>query len=203
MKNKRRLLIIFARNPVKGSVKTRLAVHIGAEAALEIYLQLLKHVGEVTKEIQAAKEVHFSEAIPLAGPWNDYKRKLQKGVGLGERMEQAFKEGFLKGYRQIVLIGSDLPELTREDLKQAFEALDTNEYVLGPATDGGYYLIGMKSLNSELFRQITWGSSTVLRQTIEKIKNKPLSLLEKRRDLDTYEDLLGFPQFQQYHKDLK
>ena len=203
MKNKRRLLIIFARNPVKGSVKTRLAVHIGAEAALEIYLQLLKHVGEVTKEIQAAKEVHFSEAIPLAGPWNDYKRKLQKGVGLGERMEQAFKEGFLKGYRQIVLIGSDLPELTREDLKQAFEALDTNEYVLGPATDGGYYLIGMKSLNSKLFRQITWGSSTVLRQTIEKIKNKPLSLLEKRRDLDTYEDLLGFPQFQQYHKDLK
>lgn len=178
-------------------------MHIGAEAALEIYLQLLKHVGEVTKEIQAAKEVHFSEAIPLAGPWNDYKRKLQKGVGLGERMEQAFKEGFLKGYRQIVLIGSDLPELTREDLKQAFEALDTNEYVLGPATDGGYYLIGMKSLNSELFRQITWGSSTVLRQTIEKIKNKPLSLLEKRRDLDTYEDLLGFPQFQQYHKDLK
>lgn len=203
MKNKRRLLIIFARNPVKGSVKTRLAVHIGAEAALEIYLQLLKHVGEVTKEIQAAKEVHFSEAIPLAGPWNDYKRKLQKGVGLGERMEQAFKEGFLKGYRQIVLIGSDLPELTREDLKQAFDALDTNEYVLGPATDGGYYLIGMKSLNSELFRQITWGSSTVLRQTIEKIKNKSLSLLEKRRDLDTYEDLLGFPQFQQYHKDLK
>ena len=178
-------------------------MHIGAEAALEIYLQLLKHVGEVTKEIQAAKEVHFSEAIPLAGPWNDYKRKLQKGVGLGERMAQAFREGFLQGYEQIILMGSDLPDLSPVDLQQAFSALDANDHVLGPALDGGYYLIGMKSLNSELFRQITWGSSTVLRQTIEKIKNKPLSLLEKRRDLDTYEDLLGFPQFQQYHKDLK
>lgn len=200
MKEKSRLLIIFARTPIKGRVKKRLAAHVGDEAALQIYFELLEHVIEAARETEAVKEIHFSEAIPIEDLGEGYIRKLQKGKDLGERMENAFKNGFQEGYQQIVLAGSDLPELRPEDIQNAFSALDTEDYVLGPAMDGGYYLIGMKSLNSELFRDISWGSSSVLRESLENLNTDNVNLLEEQRDLDTYEDLLAFPQFKQYFK---
>lgn len=202
MEEKTRLLIVFIRNPIKGMVKTRLAVDVGEEAALEIYLQLLEHVAEVGRELEVVREVHYSQSIPPNEKehWQGFIRKLQQGKDLGERMEHAFQQGFHEGYKQIVLIGSDLPELHPDDLRKAFTALDTNEYVLGPAKDGGYYLIGMKSLNSKLFRNIAWSTDTVLQASLEKLKDKSLTLLETRRDLDTYEDLFTFSGFQQYYK---
>lgn len=200
MEEKKRLLIIFVRNPEKGKVKKRLAKDIGEEAALRVYLQLLEHTHAVTNGIGVSKEIFYSEHIPQDHLWNGYEPRLQKGEALGERMERAFQQGFQEGFHQIVLIGSDLPELRPEDLQQAFLALDTFDHVLGPAEDGGYYLIGMKSLNSKLFRNKTWGTNKVLEETLKDLKYESNYLLDKRRDLDTYEDLETFPQFQQYLK---
>ena len=200
MEETKRLLIVFVRNPEKGRVKKRLAQDIGEEAALRVYLQLLEHTHSVTNGIGVSKEVFYSEHIPQDPLWNGYEPRLQKGEDLGERMERAFQQGFQEGFHQIVLVGSDLPELRPEDLQQAFMALDTFDNVIGPAEDGGYYLIGMKSLNSKFFRNKTWGTNKVLEETLKDLNNESIYLLEKRRDLDTYKDLESFSQFQQYLK---
>ena len=198
MEGKSRLLIVFVRNPAKGRVKKRLAASVGEEAALQIYQQLLEGLAAVLREVEVQQEVHYSDFIPEQDLWGGKEKRLQEGEGLGERMAGAFQKGFQEGYRQIVLIGSDLPYLSPQDLQAAFSALDKHDYVLGPAEDGGYYLIGMKSLNSKLFRNKSWGSSSVLQETLEELKNDSLFLLEKRRDLDTYEDLKAFPEFSNY-----
>ena len=198
MEGKSRLLIVFVRNPAKGRVKKRLAVSVGEEAALQIYQQLLEGLAAVLREIEVQQEVHYSDFIPEQDLWGGKEKRLQEGEDLGERMAGAFQKGFQEGYRQIVLIGSDLPYLSPQDLQAAFSALDKHDYVLGPAEDGGYYLIGMKSLNSKLFRNKSWGSSSVLQETLEELKNDSLFLLEERRDLDTYEDLKAFPEFRNY-----
>jgi len=198
MEGKSRLLIVFVRNPAKGRVKKRLAASVGEEAALQIYQQLLEGLAAVLREVEVQQEVHYSDFIPEQDLWGGKEKRLQEGEGLGERMAGAFQKGFQEGYRQIVLIGSDLPYLSPQDLQAAFSALDKHDYVLGPAEDGGYYLIGMKSLNSKLFRNKSWGSSSVLQETLEELKNDSLFLLEERRDLDTYEDLKAFPEFRNY-----
>lgn len=198
MEGKSRLLIVFVRNPAKGRVKKRLAASVGEEAALQIYQQLLEGLAAVLREVEVQQEVHYSDFIPEQDLWGGKEKRLQEGEGLGERMAGAFQKGFQEGYRQIVLIGSDLPYLSPQDLQAAFSALDKHDYVLGPAEDGGYYLIGMKSLNSKLFRNKSWGSSSVLQETLEELQNDSLFLLEERRDLDTYEDLKAFPEFRNY-----
>ena len=198
MEGKSRLLIVFVRNPAKGRVKKRLAASVGEEAALQIYQQLLEGLAAVLREVEVQQEVHYSDFIPEQDLWGGKEKRLQEGEDLGERMAGAFQKGFQEGYRQIVLIGSDLPYLSPQDLQAAFSALDKHDYVLGPAEDGGYYLIGMKSLNSKLFRNKSWGSSSVLQETLEELQNDSLFLLEERRDLDTYEDLKAFPEFRNY-----
>ena len=198
MEGKSRLLIVFVRNPAKGRVKKRLAARVGEEAALQIYQQLLEGLAAVLREVEVQQEVHYSDFIPEQDLWGGKEKRLQEGEDLGERMAGAFQKGFQEGYRQIVLIGSDLPYLSPQDLQAAFSALDKLDYVLGPAEDGGYYLIGMKSLNSKLFKNKNWGSSSVLQETLEELQNDSLFLLEERRDLDTYEDLKAFPEFRNY-----
>ncbi len=202
MKQQKDLLIIFTRNPEPGKVKKRLAARIGDSAALRLYEFLLKHTYEVTKDLSCDKVVYYSEAIQKQDLWDNsnFQKKEQRGNDLGERMHNAFLDSFDDGYSKVVIIGSDLLELRKEDIKNAFSGLNKFDFVIGPAQDGGYYLLGMKSLNSELFRNKNWGTDAVLQQTLRDLKDEQLTLLEERNDIDTYEDLLAHPELQEIIK---
>ena len=202
MPQKKDLLLIFTRNPQLGKVKKRLAADIGDTSALKVYKFLLQHTFEVAKDLAVEKCIYYSEEIPQEDLWDKeiFQKKLQRGNGLGERMENAFSESFEAGYEKVVIIGSDLFDLQEEDLKKAFLALDTTNYVLGPASDGGYYLFGMKSLNSRVFRDKIWGSNTVLQETLQDLKNEQLTMLEVRNDIDYVQDLEAHPELRQIIK---
>ncbi len=194
------LLIIFTRNPELGKCKTRLAATIGDHAALEIYKFLLKHTASITKDLDVTKEIHYSIKVRENDMWDSkiYNKKPQFGDDLGQRMENAFKEGFANGYENIVIIGSDIYDLTQTDLENAFRALQLYEYVIGPAQDGGYYLFGMKSLNSQVFKNKAWGTETVLQDTLNDLDKNNIQLLEERNDVDYYEDIKDVDVFQKF-----
>jgi hypothetical protein len=196
----KKALLIFTRNPELGKVKTRLAKVVGAESALEIYKFLLNHTVEITENLNADKFVFYSEKIHREDIWNPdiFRKKLQSGNDLGERMKNAFLEIFKMGYENAIIIGSDMFDLNKNDFNKAFDALQTNRYVIGPATDGGYYLLGMKELNSEIFQNKAWGTDTVLEATLTDLKNEKYVLLEARNDIDYYEDIKNIAVFQQF-----
>lgn len=200
MPDTRNLLLIFTRNPELGKVKKRLAADIGDSAALELYNLLLKHTMEVTKNLPCEKIVYYSERIEEGDIWEDsiFQKKVQRGDDLGARMRNAFSDGFDAGYSHIVLIGSDIYDLKNGDLENAFLELEVYDHVIGPAQDGGYYLIGQKSLNSTVFENKTWGSDTVLQETLKDLKNKNITLLEERNDIDTLKDLEAYPELRQH-----
>ncbi len=196
------LLMIFTRNPELGKCKTRLAATIGDQAALDIYKFLLQHTVEITQNLQATKEVHYSVKVRDNDIWNSeiYTKKQQSGDHLGKRMENAFQNGFTEGYENIVIIGSDIYDLNQKDIENAFAALETHNYVIGPAQDGGYYLFGMKSLNSRVFRNKEWGTDTVLKDTLIDLETENVKLLEERNDIDYYEDIKNIDVFQKFIK---
>ncbi len=127
---------------------------------------------EITEKFNVDKFVFYSENIYRNDIWDPeiFRKKLQSGNDLGERMENAFSEIFGMGYEQVVIIGSDMFDLSQKDLATAFEALQTNPIVIGPATDGGYYLLGMKELNTKIFKNKNWGTSTVLQDNSGRFK---------------------------------
>ena len=151
--NTHKALIIFTRNPEIGKVKTRLAKTIGDLAALKVYRKLLEHTLHITRPLEVDKFVFYSEQIQENDHWDaaTYSKELQNGVDLGERMHHAFELLFSRGYRQIVIVGSDIFELTTTGIQEAFTHLDSTNYVVGPALDGGYYLLGMNALKNKLF----------------------------------------------------
>ena len=188
------LLIIFTRNPELGKVKTRLSSDIGDVAALKIYNFLLEHTQDITRDIKVEKRVYYSDHINMYDPWKEpfYSKKLQKGNDLGDRMLHAFQEGFKDDFTNIILIGSDLYDLTQSDIENSFEKLKRDEIVIGPAKDGGYYLIGLKNPIPEIFKNKKWGTSTVLKETLKNLDGKSVSLLPEKIDIDYYEDLEQF-----------
>jgi rSAM/selenodomain-associated transferase 1 len=196
----KKALIIFTRNPELGKVKTRLAKSVGDESALEIYKFLLKHTVAITKNLNVDKYVFYSENIHRDDIWNPdiFRKKLQTGNDLGEKMNNAFSELFKMGYGTVLIVGSDIFELNQEDIENAFDALQTNQLVIGPAVDGGYYLLGMKELNSEIFQNKNWGTSTVLEETLNDLRDKKFVLLEERNDIDYYKDIKEVDTFQQF-----
>ncbi len=200
-----KLLIIFTKNPELGKCKTRLAASIGDEAALQIYQFLLDHTVAVTQSLGMNKRVYYSDEIWEDDIWgsNNYTKKVQQGNDLGERMEHAFRQGFNDGYQKIVIIGSDLYDLESNDIEVAFQALDAHDIVIGPAHDGGYYLLGMKHLITELFKDKNWGTSTVLKDTLANLQTESYVLLETRNDIDVYEDILPIKAFQPFLKSKK
>lgn len=200
MAKPKNLLLIFTRNPALGKVKKRLAVRTGDKLALDIYNFLLRHTASVTGNLQVDKEVWYTENIETEDVWNEetYRKKIQKGKDLGQRMEHAFKSGFEQGYQNIIIIGSDLYDLDQNDLEKAFHSLEENPYVIGPAQDGGYYLLGMKKLNPVIFKNKSWGTSSVLEKTLKEIDNKPVILLEPRNDIDHFQDIEAHPAFQHF-----
>ena len=196
----KRLLIIFTRNPELGKCKTRLAATVGDEAALAIYIFLLKHTVQVTENLDVTKQVHYSNKIHHADLWSEdiYDKRQQLGTDLGERMHYAFEQGFAAGYDQIIIIGSDLYDLNQAELSQAFDALDDHDYVIGPAEDGGYYLLGMQQLNPALFQNKNWGTSSVLKDTLSILETENVHVLAQKNDVDYYEDIQDIDVFQQF-----
>lgn len=186
------LLIILVKNPVLGKVKTRLALDLGEEMALRIYRKLVDNTMHHIQNLPADKWILFTD-------YQDEKivpdrlsatTGLQKGKDLGERMQRAFLDGFRAGYHQICLIGGDCLEITAAIISEAFDRLHDHDFVLGPANDGGYYLIGMKRLLDRLFINKKWGTSSILKDTLSDIEkdNSSHFLLKELVDMDTLED---------------
>ncbi|PIF01021.1 MAG: glycosyltransferase [Maribacter sp.] len=198
------LLLIFTRNPVLGKCKTRLAAKVGDQTALDIYKHLLKHTAAITKDLDVHKHVYYSEEISEDDSWDNliFDKRLQKGTDLGERMANAFSEGFENGFEKIIIIGSDMYDLDSTDLEKAFNALNENDFVIGPALDGGYYLLGMKAYTDTIFKNKVWGKDKVFEDTMDDLKDRKVFHLETKNDIDLYEDVLPIKAFQTYLKDI-
>lgn len=173
-----------------GKVKTRLAASVGDAEALRIYIRLLTHTREVA--LQAPCDAHVFLTEPPADLfWQDCSLHLQSEGDLGQKMYDAFSQLFHQGYRNIIIIGSDCPGLNTATIEQAFAALSTHDLVIGPAVDGGYYLLGMKRLHEALFRGKSWSTDTVFADTRHDIAGAGLSVfvLQELSDVDTAADL--------------
>jgi uncharacterized protein len=194
-------LLVFARLPELGRVKTRLAADVGPERALAVYEAMLRAVVDSVGSSTAETEIEFLWApTPAAGgaalrrAFHEHSVAMQTGPTLGDRLSMAFSERFFfHRTDKIIAIGVDDPLLPRSLVDHAFALLDSVEYVLGPATDGGYYLIGIRgaSYEPEVFQEIAWGTPAVLESTVARIAatGRTMALLPERFDVDTAEDL--------------
>ena len=184
-------LIIFVRNPVLGKVKTRLAATIGNEKALAVYKHLLQYTRRITQNLSVTKFVFYADEINTDDLWNGYKKQLQSGNDLGERMKNAFEELFLQGFNKICIIGSDCYDLKEAIVKTAFEKLAEADVVIGPVTDGGYYLLGLKKVVAEFFINKQWSTSGIFAETCKEAKLLQLSVSELPllNDIDEEKDL--------------
>jgi rSAM/selenodomain-associated transferase 1 len=193
-------LIIFTRNPILGSCKTRLAQTVGDEDALAIYKILLEHTVKITKDLNLDKYVYYSNSVAKNDVWNEdiFRKKKQDGLDLGQRMSNAFLDLFALGYEKIIIIGSDMYDLSKTDLENAFSCLEKNEIVVGPASDGGYYLLGMKKLHPAVFENKNWGNNAVFEDTMADLAKKRICKLQERNDIDVYEDIVGLSIFQKF-----
>jgi len=149
--------------------------------------------------ISVQKQVFYGEKVIDNDLWDieNYQKFQQKGEGLGDRLSQAFQSNFDEKYKSVVVIGSDCPQITHEVLLEAFEKLKTSDVVLGPAEDGGYYLLGMNKFYPNLFENKNWSTDSVFADTILDVERQKLSyaLLPTFTDIDVIEDLERFPEF--------
>jgi len=190
------LILIFTRNPELGKCKTRLAKTIGDENALTIYKILLQHTADVIEQIDCDKAVYYSVKVRDNDIWDNtiYQKHQQHGNNLGLRMQNAFNNSFKVGYEKVLIVGSDLYDLKPKYIQEAFDNLDNHDVTIGPAEDGGYYLLGMKTLHPNIFENKDWGTETVRKDTLNDLKNKSVFLLEELNDIDLYEDLKKYDQ---------
>lgn len=190
------LIMVFVRNPELGRVKTRLAKSIGDQAALETYKILSKHTSKIISEIDSDQLIFYSDKIQDNDVWTttNCKKQIQTKGDLGQKMLAAFQYGFSLGYQKILIIGSDLYSLRPKHIESAFEQLENYDVVIGPALDGGYYLLGLNFIIPKIFKQKQWSTSSVLKETLSDLKEFNVNLLEPLNDIDTYEDLKKEPQ---------
>jgi hypothetical protein len=176
-------LIIFTRNPELGTCKTRLALTVGDQSALAIYKFLVQHTLEITKPLKVDIYVYYSVQIRENDIWDNtiFRKKQQKGEDLGMRMQNAFTEVLNMGYERAIIIGSDMYDMNSQDIESAFTELEINDFVVGPAEDGGYYLLGMKTVKPALFKNKTWGSETVLKKTLQDLEIEKTALLAEKK----------------------
>lgn len=193
-------LVCLARMPEAGKVKTRIASTDGPERALEIYLQLVAGCRKLLDNLpeQIDVEVSFAEPFDFVEAQNYFGTRpffSQQSEGdLGQRMCVAAIRAFQSGARRVVLVGSDCPALTPEHLSQAFRILEEYPIVLGPAADGGYYLLGMTQIVPELFAELPWSTERLLPETLARLKQAGVQhkLLPVLTDIDTIEDWKRF-----------
>ena len=189
----KKTLLIFVKNPVYGKVKTRLAATAGNEKALLVYQNLIKYTAAITCNLPVKKTVYYSDFIGTEDYWDEdiYTKKIQQGNNLGETMQNAFKESFDQGFNEVVIIGSDCVEISEEHLLNAYTHFENYDVVIGPAVDGGYYLIGLKEIHINIFSNILWSTETVLAQTLRLCAIEKLSvyLLPELSDIDEEKDI--------------
>ncbi|HEU0079716.1 MAG TPA: TIGR04282 family arsenosugar biosynthesis glycosyltransferase [Longimicrobiaceae bacterium] len=188
-------VLVFVRAPQAGRVKTRLAAAIGEAAALRVYVRLAEHAVAQARESGAALRVHFTpaDAGEAVRAWlGAGAAYLPQAEGdLGERMRSAFEAAFAAGFRRVVVVGSDLPELTAALLRRALDLLDGHDAVLGPARDGGYWLLGLRRPVPEAFAGIAWSTAGVLDRTVARLRAEGIepALLEPLGDVAEAADL--------------
>jgi rSAM/selenodomain-associated transferase 1 len=187
-------LIIFVKNPEKGKVKTRLAKTIGDEKALEAYQMMLAHTREIALQIDTERFLFYSQFVDEQDEWPNerFRKALQANRDLGGKMSEAFQKAFASGMERVVIIGSDCLDLRTKHVEEAFRSLETHDFVIGPAEDGGYYLLGMRKFTTTLFRDKQWSTEHVFPDTLADIKAMGASvhLLETLSDVDYEEDLI-------------
>ena len=196
-------LIIFTKSPKLGHCKTRIAKEIGDEKALAVYQHLLTHTQHITACVtNCDKFVYYSTTQnPVEDIWNDdtYHKNIQTQTSnLGKRMSDAFKTVFEKGYQNVIIIGSDLYDFDSESIEKAFISLQQHDFVIGPCEDGGYYLLGMKTIQENIFENKQWSSESVFAETLNDIleEKKTVSIQKLRNDIDYYEDIIGIPELE-------
>ena len=193
-------LLVFARVPALGRVKSRLAAGVGPPAALAVYRELLAITNAAILAAGVPATVWLADTatiVPTAAEareWAAHAICGQPEGDLGERMTAAFAAAFAAGAGRVAIIGTDCPGLRAAHLTEAFAALATADVVIGPATDGGYYLLGMNKLQPDLFRNKTWSTDSVLAETLADAHRLGLrvALLPELRDVDTAADLVAW-----------
>jgi rSAM/selenodomain-associated transferase 1 len=201
-------LLVFARLPERGKVKTRLAESLGDDGALAAYQTMLRDLLSSIGRSSAETEIEIlwapTEAAngeTLSRAFGDISTAMQTGATLGDRLSMAFSERFFfHATQKIIAIGVDDPRLPRTLIDHAFALLDSCEWVIGPAEDGGYYLIGCRAaaFDPEIFAGIEWGTASVFAATMGKIAEwqSSVAVLPERWDVDVVEDwerYLGVP----------
>jgi rSAM/selenodomain-associated transferase 1 len=204
-------LIVFVRTPESGRVKTRLQRDLGKAETFKTYKSFITETLNICDRIRGADK--FLGCFPttkdlfLKGLSKKHKLRLfdQTGRDLGEKFINAFNDRFKEGYKKVVIIGSDSPTIPVDYIKQAFKHLDKNDFILGPCTDGGYYLVGAKKISKGIFKGIPWDSSEVLNRTLDKLySNKGrFYLLPFWYDIDDISDLEFYKRHLRYLKKVK
>jgi len=190
-------LIIFVKNLVPGMVKTRLSEEIGMFMALEVYQELVNHTAKVTRKVEADRMVFYSEYVEVEDVFDDehFTYGLQQGASLGEKMKNAFQQAFDKGYSRVTIIGSDCYDLKKKHLDEAFDQLEINDLVVGPAVDGGYYLLGMNGYHPEVFEGKNYSHDKVFDELMQEVEKQGLDCyqLEALNDIDVLDDMKDTP----------
>lgn len=200
------ILVLFARPPVPGRTKSRLAAAIGEASAFELYTGFLQDSIDLVRRLSPhgiRPALAWSEPVAAVSPGREaapgpdpadlagFEVMIQEGEDLGQRMSNCFATLLARGHDRVVIIGADTPSLPLDHLQRAFELLRDRDLVIGPSRDGGYYLIGARCVVPEIFRGIPWGTDRVLEETLTilKIFGMPRVLLPEWGDVDTSEDL--------------
>jgi hypothetical protein len=195
----KKCIVLFIKSPEKGMVKSRLAKDINEDRARALYTNFVLDLLKTLEACRYHLKLCFypSHALDAVSAWlgERYSYMPQQGKNLGERMENAFRKTFSEGFEKVLLIGSDVPDLTCSLINKAY-AFDQYDAVLGPSPDGGYYLIGFKydTFAPEIFKGIPWGTDRVFRDTMDIFRknNYRVHILRAKRDIDRLEDLRAF-----------
>ena len=198
--NKEALLLFFMKYPEPGEVKTRLAESIGPDKAAQLYRSFILDILTKLESTQLPFAICFypEQKKELLMEWlgEGYQYFPQKGADIGERMAAAFLEAFAGGHMRVVLLGSDFPDLPQAFLEESLGALNTHDAVIGPAMDGGYYLVGFRRemFIQQAFEGMDWSTEGVFRQTLSILKahQRRVYVLPVWNDIDTIEDLRQF-----------
>jgi rSAM/selenodomain-associated transferase 1 len=201
-------LVVFMRTPRPGKVKTRLARSLGDEKAAEFYRictdTTLKEIGQLSQEV--ARYISFAEPVSKYEMRRlvdlGFKVEVQEGESLGQRLCKTFSRVLESGALKVVIVASDVPDLSASVMTEAISSLDNSDVVIGPCYDGGYYLIGMKELRQQLFHDISWGTELVYQQTLDAARKNGLTVrqLPILIDIDTEADLRRWSEAGGYKK---
>ena len=192
-------IIVFTRYPIPGRTKTRLIPTLGAKGAADLQRHLTEQVVETVRQCSQScgvqVEIRFNGgSATLMSRWlgTNLVYRRQEGRDLGEKMFNSFQQAFAEGSLKVILIGADIPDLTVTILEASLDLLDENDVVLGPANDGGYYLLGLREPTPSIFQNISWGSSRVLAETSQRAYGLGLKLgfVKTLDDVDSPQDIL-------------